>query len=148
MIESKGRGFESRQERRDNFLLQGQLSVLTFISVSVPPPCYRQKCRWQVTAKYACTLHMRLCVTWHMVLCKNQTALQLHYVVDIQSAVKSYIHSFRVTYMPQEGSESARERRIALNKSDQHNRPTQSVRVGMVSVDVKQHWRNRPTRAV
>ena len=38
---SKGRGFESRQERRKNFLLQGQLSVLTLISVSVPPPCYR-----------------------------------------------------------------------------------------------------------
>ena len=38
---SKGRGFESRQERRENFLLRGQLSVLTLISVSVPPPCYR-----------------------------------------------------------------------------------------------------------
>ena len=35
---SKGRGFESRQERRKNFLLQGQRSVLTLISVSVPPP--------------------------------------------------------------------------------------------------------------
>ena len=29
------------QERQENFLLQGQLSVLTLISVSVPPPCYR-----------------------------------------------------------------------------------------------------------
>ena len=37
---SKGRGFESLQERRENFLLQGQLSVLTLISVSVPSPCY------------------------------------------------------------------------------------------------------------
>ena len=37
----KGRGFESLQERRDNFLLQGRPSVLTLISVSVPPPCYR-----------------------------------------------------------------------------------------------------------
>ena len=37
---SKGRGFESLLERRDNFLLQGRLSVLTLISVSVPPPCY------------------------------------------------------------------------------------------------------------
>ena len=37
----KGRGFESLQERRKNFLLQGPLSVLTLISVSVPPPCYR-----------------------------------------------------------------------------------------------------------
>ena len=37
---SIGPGFESRQERRDNFLLQSQLSVLTLISVSVPPQCY------------------------------------------------------------------------------------------------------------
>ena len=36
----KGRGFESLLERQDNFLLQGRLSVLTLISVSVPPPCY------------------------------------------------------------------------------------------------------------
>ena len=36
----KGRGFGSLQERRENFLLQGQLSVLTLISVSVPPLCY------------------------------------------------------------------------------------------------------------
>ena len=36
----KGRGFESLLERRENFLLQGRLSVLTLISVSVPPPCY------------------------------------------------------------------------------------------------------------
>ena len=34
----KGRGFESLLERRENFLLQGRLSVLTLISVSVPPP--------------------------------------------------------------------------------------------------------------
>ena len=38
---SKGPGFESRQERRENFLLLCQLSVLTLISVSVPPPRYR-----------------------------------------------------------------------------------------------------------
>ena len=37
----KGPGFKSLQERRENFLLQGQLSVLTLISVCVPPPCYR-----------------------------------------------------------------------------------------------------------
>ena len=36
----KGHGFESLLERRENFLLQGRLSVLTLISVSVPPPCY------------------------------------------------------------------------------------------------------------
>ena len=38
----KGRGFESLQQRWENFPLQGQLSVLTLISVSVPPPCYRR----------------------------------------------------------------------------------------------------------
>ena len=37
---SKGLGFESREEQWDNFLLLGQLSVLTLISVSVPPLCY------------------------------------------------------------------------------------------------------------
>ena len=36
----KGPGFKSLQERRENFLLQGRLSVLTLMSVSVPPPCY------------------------------------------------------------------------------------------------------------
>ena len=38
---SNGLGLESRQERRENFVLQGQLSVLTLMSVSVPPTCYR-----------------------------------------------------------------------------------------------------------
>ena len=37
----KGRGFESTQERRENFLLHGRLYVLTLISVSVLPQCYR-----------------------------------------------------------------------------------------------------------
>ena len=39
----KGRGFRSfsLQERRERLLLQGRLSVLTLISVPVPPPCYR-----------------------------------------------------------------------------------------------------------
>ena len=66
----KGRGFKSLQERRENFVLQGQLSVLTLISVSVPPPRYRskrsrsfcQKCRWLVTAEHTYTLRMWLCI--------------------------------------------------------------------------------------
>ena len=62
-----------RQQK--NFLLLGQLSVLTLISVSIPPPvttvaCKRswsfcQKCRWQVTAKHTYTLCMWLCMKWH-----------------------------------------------------------------------------------
>ena len=29
------------------------------------PPSFRQKCRWQVTAKHAYTLRMWLCMNWH-----------------------------------------------------------------------------------
>ena len=39
----KGRGFESLKERREIFFLQGHLSVLTIISVSVPPPVLPQE---------------------------------------------------------------------------------------------------------
>ena len=35
-----GPGFEFSQERREDFLLRGQLFLLTRISVSVLPPCY------------------------------------------------------------------------------------------------------------
>ena len=62
--QSHGRGFESQQERLENFLLQGQHSVLIFISVSVLLLCYSvahnrswslcQKGRWKVTA---CRFH-------------------------------------------------------------------------------------------
>ena len=72
---SKGPGFECWQERRENFLLQGQLSVLTLISVSIPPRVttvahkrswsFCQKCRWQVTAKHTYTLPMWLWMKWH-----------------------------------------------------------------------------------
>ena len=75
----KGRGFESPQERRKNFLLQGQLSVLTLISVSVPrcvttiarkrSRSFCQKCRWQVTAKRTYTLRMWLYMKWHGAWC-------------------------------------------------------------------------------
>ena len=42
----KGRRFESQQERRENFLLQGQLPVLSLVSVSVPS-CYRSS-TWKI----------------------------------------------------------------------------------------------------
>ena len=43
----KGHGFESLQERQENFLLQGWLSVLTLISVSVLLPCYCSS-KWKI----------------------------------------------------------------------------------------------------
>ena len=75
----KGCGFKSLQQEQENFLLQGRLSVLTLISVSVHPHVtavarktswsFCQKCRWQVTAKHAYTLRMWLyIVTWCMVI--------------------------------------------------------------------------------
>ena len=62
---------------RENFLLQGEVSVLTLISVSVPPPCYHSSTqkipvilpKVQVSgysSKHACTLLcMWLCMKWH-----------------------------------------------------------------------------------
>ena len=54
------------QDRRENFLLQSQLCVFEFYSVSVPPRVtavarkrprpFCQKCRWQVTTKHAYSL--------------------------------------------------------------------------------------------
>ena len=64
----------SRQEWWENFLLQGQLSVLLFWYSFHPcvttVACKRswsfcRKCRWQVTAKHTYTLRMWLCMEWH-----------------------------------------------------------------------------------
>ena len=44
----KGRGFESLLERRENFLLQGRLSVLTLISVSVSTPVFTTVARKKI----------------------------------------------------------------------------------------------------
>ena len=71
----KGHRCESRQELQENFLIQGQLFVLTlYFSISstrvTTVACKRswffhQKYRWQVTAKHACTLHTWLCIKWY-----------------------------------------------------------------------------------
>ena len=67
---------EYHQEQGDKFLLQGQLAVLTLIQICSFHPyvatvacekswSFFQRCRWQVTAKHTCTLHMWLCIKWH-----------------------------------------------------------------------------------
>ena len=63
---SEGCEFESRQGRRENFLLQSQLCVLTLIRCPFHsrvtavtrkrPRSFFQKCRWRVTPKHAYTL--------------------------------------------------------------------------------------------
>ena len=99
------------------FFLQGQLWVLTLISVSVPivrkrSRSFCQKCRSQVSAKHACTLSTWLCVKWrdmvhgcmvytksaprrqqfHVALPRNnQTALQVHHFGrSSKRAIKSW----------------------------------------------------------
>ena len=68
------------EEWWEKFILQGQLSVLTLISLSVPPPCYCSSPwkilvilpkvhRWQVTAKHVCTLCMWICMKWCKLAC-------------------------------------------------------------------------------
>ena len=73
---------ESLQEWRDNFLLQGQLSLLTLILVSVPPACYCQKCRGLVTAKHTCIPCIWLQIKWYCKLmhgCMVYTELELRW---------------------------------------------------------------------
>ena len=64
---SKGCEFKPRQERRENFLLQSQLCVLTLIRCPFhsrvtavarkKTGSFCKKCRQQVTPKHACTLY-------------------------------------------------------------------------------------------
>ena len=90
-----------------------------------------QKCSWQVTAKHAYTLCMWLCMKSHGAwlyrvhrtrrdgssFMWHQPCQRCKYItsVDIQKHAKKDIHSCRITG---ERIESARERRIALYKSD------------------------------
>ena len=108
----KGHRFESRQEQQV-FLLQGKflcwllsqypLHVHVTTVAHKRSPSFCQKCRWQVTAKHACTSCMWLCMTWHgawlhsghrtgrdgsnfmwHLPCNNQTPLKYTTWVDIQ----------------------------------------------------------------
>ena len=131
----KDRGFESPQERQENFLLQGLLSVLTLISVSIPAPWHIKdpghsaksaggRLQLSTHTPYVCgfawcsmvvwctqNLHRDSCgFMWHQPCqrCKYTTS------VDIQkNALRKASHSWRITC---ECSESAQERRIVLYK--------------------------------
>ena len=120
------------------FLLQGQLSVLTRISVSVPPSVtavarkrswsFCQKSRWQVTAKHTYTLRMWLCMKRHgawlygvhrtcaemaAVSCSTSHASAVSTPLwwIFKNALEIGSHSCRITC---ERSESAREQRTVL----------------------------------
>ena len=88
-----------------------------------------QKRSWQVTAKHAYTLRMWLCMKWHgawlygvhrtcrdwLSLAADSCGTSHASAVSIQKHAIKTIRSCRITC---ERSESARERRIALHKSD------------------------------
>ena len=65
----KGPGFESLQERRENFLPQGLFFRYTFHSRVArkkgPGHLPEAQVAGQVTPKYACTWRMRFCLKWH-----------------------------------------------------------------------------------
>ena len=91
------------------------------------PRSFRQKCRWQVTAKRAYTLRMWLCMKWHGAwlygvhrtrragssFMWHQPGQRCKYTtpVDIQKCAIKTIHSCKITC---ERNESAREQRITL----------------------------------
>ena len=75
---SRGPGFESPQERRENFLLQSRLSVLTVISMSVPrlvkDPGHCAKSTGgrlplDAHAPYQCGFEWNDTVNWCIVVC-------------------------------------------------------------------------------
>ena len=99
------------------------------------PRSFCQKCRWQVTAKYACTLCMWLCIKWYRAylygvhrarrdgssfMCgtSHASAVSTPLRWIFKNGLWKAVHSCRITC---EHGEPARERRIALYKSDHHN---------------------------
>ena len=129
------------QEWRERFFLQGQLSVLILILVSIPPHVtaeaherlsFCQKWRWQVTAKHSCILCIWLCIKWHGAwlngihrtqCCGVRSSFKRHQpcqyckyttLVTNQNAPLKASHSCRIS---SEHSESAQEQRTALYKN-------------------------------
>ena len=97
-----------------------------------------QKCRWQVTAKHAYTFRMWLCMRWHgawlydvhimrrdgssfMYMTWHRPCQRCNYTTSVDIQKRSYeklvTHVLRITC---ERSESARERRTALYRSNHH----------------------------
>ena len=136
---SKGRGFGGRIFfSRVNFLcwllFRYRFHARVTAVARKRPQSSCQKRRWQVTAKHAYTLRMWFCMKWHGAwlygvhrtrrdwlsgsrFLWHQPCQRCKYTtsVDIQKRAIKTIHSCRITC---ERSESARERRIALYKSD------------------------------
>ena len=103
------------------------------------PQSFCKKYGWQVTAKHTCTLRMWLCMKWHGAwlygvhrtrwdgssFTWHQPCQRCKYTLLVDSAKKA-IHSCRIIIC--EHSESAREQRISLYKSDQQQQVLDKAR--------------------
>ena len=151
----KGHGFKSQQMWPDNLFLHVQLSVPTLILVSIPPLCYRSSMQkipivlpkvqvaglqLNAPAPYICgfawsdvTRHM---VVWHTQVLRWQPFYVAPDVTTkcpvctplwrIFETFHKKLQSLTRNHMRQECSESARQRRIALHKSDHQNKQANS----------------------
>ena len=129
----KGHGFKSLQERWENFLLQGQLSVLTLILVYVPPSSYcssMQKILVNLpkvqVASYS--LHiMYVALHWQTaaVSCGNSHASAVSTPLrwTFKNVLQKAIHSCRIT---RKRSESVWGSRTALYKKRSTNSALES----------------------
>ena len=128
----KGCGFESLQEWQGRVFFS-RANFLCWLLFRYPfhprvtavahkrPRSFCQKCRWQVTAKYACTLHMWLCMKCMVMWCTlNAPRWQQFHVAPCQrckwifkNALSKTSHSFRITC---EHSECSRSENSAIQK--------------------------------
>ena len=152
----KGPRFKSLREWQENFLLQGQLSVVTLISVSIPPSCYHSikdlgHCAKSAGGRLQLNTHARymwFCMKrhgawlydvhrmrwdgssfmWHQPCqrCKYTT------LVDIKT-LKNTIKASHLCRITCECSESAREWRIAVYKNDRHQQQIERLEYTSIS---------------
>ena len=116
------------------------------------PRSFCRKCRWQVTAKHACTLRIWFCMKRHGAWLsgvhrtrRDGSSFMWHQpcqrckftsTVDIQKHAMKASHSCGITC---ERSGSARERRITLYKSDQQQQHWNCFKGNVVKTSERQN---------
>ena len=112
---------------------------------------FRQKCRWQVTAKHVCTLRMWLCMKWHSAwlygehrMCWGSSSFMWHQPCQrckytTSAEIQKHYKKPFIGIESHASAVSARERRIALYKSDQQQQQNQfnlKPLLGLVQIKV------------
>ena len=105
-----------------------------------------QTCMWQVTAKHSCTLPVRLCMKWHdswlydvhrtrrdgISFMWHQPCLRCKYTTSVDIQKRARITCERI--------ESARERRMALYKSDHRHHHQQQHKHTHARAYIGRRW--------